>query len=200
MFFALLALSPISSAFAGDDCARWVVTHPNDYTTMIQCAPVPELVWPHQPISSTPHTPARPAKRAAMPHYQIQRAHHHHARHQGVEVTGRHSQRIFPSASQQEWGGRLSLSGRRVPMLHRRCTTGRPDGSIICHRLRARAISVCGGLIWPPARSKAPRATMAVGDKAGFRRDLASHRSDVQKPKTRKNDMGSANAPLGDVS
>jgi len=66
IIFALLAPFP-TSAFADDDCDRWVVTRPNDYTTMIQCAPVPATVPPHRPVA-----PTRPAPHVAHP-----RAIHH---------------------------------------------------------------------------------------------------------------------------
>jgi hypothetical protein len=64
IIFALLAPFP-TSAFADDDCNRWVVTRPNDYTTMIQCDPHP-VVAPRPTPSRV--AAARPAPHVVHPH------------------------------------------------------------------------------------------------------------------------------------
>ena len=90
IIFALLAPFPVS-AFADDNCARWIVTHPNDSTTVIQCAPDQLLEVVPAPTSHVRHAIVIPHNH---PHQQLPRM-EHHARHQGSKSLGDILSEIF---------------------------------------------------------------------------------------------------------
>ncbi len=79
IIFAPLAPFHATNALADDDCAMWVITHPNDYTTMIQCAPPPATMGPHQPILAIPHAAPRHEERTAARPIRHKRHVAHHA-------------------------------------------------------------------------------------------------------------------------